>query len=590
MAKSIRDDNNKKLNYVGRLHKAITACRKLKHSIDKKNIKMLDAYTSGYYKNEIGVTDPHPINLIDRAVSIWLPYLVGGYPKIIISPRINLQFTPFANVFQMSLNQLLKDMKFDMRTLRPAVLNSLFSQGIVKTATNKTGTLKLKGYEVDYGTPFSEIVSDSNYVFDITAKEREQYEFEGDIYYLPTKEAKEMFPKYADKITPDFKLYGDKSAKEITNPNHIAYNELKEYSMFIDLWIPREKVIITILPPNKGCTKLLRTTNYTGPTSGPYDILSYKHFPESTTPIPPVYGLMELDAAINCLFSKARNQAERLKKVGIGTSGSTTDFEIVRDARDGDMLLLSNPENVKELTLGGVVPEIYEFIGFSLNQYSEQGGNLFTTGGRKSQAKTLGQEELLMSNASRALNDMSQAVHRFASNIAEKLAFELWNNPTMQIKTIRELPGGIQIPKIYNQLQQEGRFTDYYLDIEMYSMQKVTPEQKLQRIMQILTGWILPTAPMAAQQGQQLNVPAITKELSTYMDLNTDSWFLTENPQQNQMTGMGAYQPMGQMGAQSQGSMKPKSSDQRFGASEADNQNNRNAQLNAQTQSKGEGY
>jgi hypothetical protein len=107
MAKSIMQESNKKLNYVGRLHKAITACTKFKHGIDKKNVKMLDAYASGYYKNEIGISDPHPINLIDRAVSIWLPYLVGGYPKIIISPRINLQFAPFAYVFQMALNQLL---------------------------------------------------------------------------------------------------------------------------------------------------------------------------------------------------------------------------------------------------------------------------------------------------------------------------------------------------------------------------------------------------------------------------------------------------------------------------------------------------
>jgi hypothetical protein len=590
MAKSIKDETDKKVNYVGRLHRAIVACKKMKHSTDKKNLKMLDTYASNYYKNEIGTGDPHPLNLIDRAVSIWLPYLVGGYPKIIISPRINLQFTPFANVFQMSLNQLLRDMKFDNRTLRPAVLNSLFSQGIVKTATDKSGTFRYKGYLSDFGIPYSEIVSDSNYVFDITAKEREQYEFEGDIYYIPTKDAREEFPKYADKITPDFKLYGDKSAKEITNPNHIQYNELKEYSTFIDLWIPREKVVITILPPHKECTKILRTVNHSGPISGPYDILTYKNFPESTVPIPPIYTLMELDTAINCLFSKARNQAERLKKVGIGTSGNTTDFETVRDSKDGDMLLLTNPENVKELTLGGVVPEIYDFIGFSLNQYSEQGGNLFTTGGRKSQAKTLGQEEMLMSNASRTLNDMSQAVHRFASNIAEKLAFELWNNPTMQIKTIRDLPGGIQIPKIYNQLQQEGKFTDYYLNIEMYSMQKLTPEQKLQRIMQILTGWILPTSQLAAQQGQQLNIPVITKELSTYMDLETDSWFLTENPMQNQGMQPNSYQPMGQMGGQNQMSTKTKSSDQRFGASQADNQNNKNAQLNAQTQPKNEGY
>lgn len=568
MAESIKPA---KVNYVGRLHRAINQWRKLTKTVNEKNNKMLNSYASGYYKPKLAEGDPHPLNLIDRAVSIWLPYLVGGYPKIVISPKINLQFSPFANVFQMALNQLLHEMKFSTRTLKPVVLNSLFGQGITKTGTKKEGTYNVNGYLSEYGAPYCEIVSESSYVADVTAKDREQYEFEGDCYYLPTEEAKSQFGKHADKIVPDFKLYGDQHPKEMTNPNKVLYNELHDYSEFIDLWLPKEGVVITIMPPSKGYTKILNTVEYSGPTSGPYDVLYYKQFPESTIPIPPVFSLMELDAAINKLFSKARSQAERIKKMGVGARGSQEDAEAVRDASDGDMLSLTDPASVKELTVGGVVPEIYEFIQFSLGQFSEQGGNLFTTGGRKAQAKTLGQEEMLMTNASRTLNDMSQVVHQFASSIAEKLAFELWNNPTMQIKTIRDLPGGIQIPQVYNQQQQQGKFTDYYLDIEMFSMQKLTPEQKFQKIMQMLTAWVLPTQQAAAQQGQMLNIPEITKELSTYMDLNTESWFLTETPKPIEQT---PYQQMGMGGGM-------KSSDQRFGASEADNQNNRLAHINA---------
>jgi hypothetical protein len=55
------------------------------------------------------------------------------------------------------------------------------------------------------------------------------------------------------------------------------------------------------------------------------------------------------------------------------------------------------------------------------------------------------------------------------------------------------------------------------------------------------------------------------------MDLNTESWFLTETPQPIQQS---PYQQMGMGGGM-------KSSDQRFGASEADNQNNRLAHINA---------
>ena len=85
---------------------------------------------------------------------------------------------PFSHTFQQALNQQIRYMKLATRTLEPAVLNSLFSMGIVKTGTKKAGTLNVDGILSEYGQPFSEVVDRSNYVFDITAKDREQYENE----------------------------------------------------------------------------------------------------------------------------------------------------------------------------------------------------------------------------------------------------------------------------------------------------------------------------------------------------------------------------------------------------------------------------
>ncbi|HDY89186.1 MAG TPA: hypothetical protein ENH82_13855 [bacterium] len=572
-------DRPVKINFVKRLTKAIQACRVLSESTNKKTDRMLRSYASGFYKGykytadyeaDPNTTDPHPINMIDRAVGILLPYLVGGNQTMMAEPRYNLEYKPFAHTFQQALNQQIRLMKLAVRTLEPAVLNSLFSMGITKTGTKKAGTLNVEGYLSDYGSPFSEVVDRSNYVYDITAKDREQYEFEGDSYYLPTEVAKELFDKHADMISPDFKMYGEGTRnagpKTITNPEKVAYNELHEYSEFIDVWLPKEKLMITVLPPHKDYNMILRRVQYDGPESGPYDVLAYKSFPESTIPIPPIYTLMELDAAINTLFSKARNQAERTKKLGVFEAGGEEDARTARDAKDGDFIGLNNVQNTREVTLGGVIPEIYPFLGFSLQQFSEQGGNLNTTGGRTIQAETLGQEELLMANAGRQLNMMSQKVHNFASSIGEKLAYEMWNNPTLQMATITKAAGIVDIPILYDQTEQQGRFTDYELDIQMYSMQRATPEQKFTKMMQLLNGWILPTAQLAAQQGKILNIPEVTKDLSNYIDLDTESWFLSDTPQSQSITGLNAYQPQGA-----------------GGGDEALNLNNSIAKQNAQT-------
>ncbi len=549
-------DKPVKANFVNRLGKAIEACKTISRATNIKTNQMLRSYASGWFKEykytadyeaDEKATDPHPINMIDRAVSIQLPYLVGGVQTMKVEPRYNLEYKPFAHTFQQALNQQIRYMKLATRTLEPAVLNSLFSMGITKTGTKKTGTLNVEGYLSEYGSPFSEVVDKANYVYDITAKDREQYEFEGDSYYLPTEYAKELFSKHADAVVPDFKLYGENtpnaSPRTITNPDKVKYNELHEYTEFYDLWLPKERLVITILPFYKSYYKILRRVQYDGPVSGPYDVLAYKTFPESTIPIPPIYTLMELDAAINTIYAKSRNQAERQKKIGVAEAGNEEDVKTVRDAKDGDMLLLSNVATAREMALGGTSPDLYTFLAFSLQQYSEQGGNLNTTGGRTIQADTLGQEELLMANAGRTLNMMSTKVHNFASSIGEKIAFEMWQNPTLQMATITRAAGIIDIPILYDQTEQQGNFTDYELDIQMYSMQRSTPEQKFTKMMQLLNGWSLPTAQLAAQQGKILNIPEVTRDLSNYIDLDTESWYLSDTPQAQSISGMNAYQP-----------------------------------------------
>lgn len=529
------------ISFIERLNKAILACKSLKEKTDKQNAKMLRTYVSGYARTIKG-KDPHPLNMVDRILSIWLPFLIGGLPKIIVRPKLNLQFQPFANTFQIALNQWLKEAKFDKITLEPTVFNSLFSLGITKTGSYIADRRKLAGKPVVLTELFSEAVDLANYVFDVVAMDRQGYEFEGDEYLVPTEIAKEMFgTKNADKIKPDFKLYGDSHPKNIENPDKINYSELRDYTALVDAWIPREKAIFTLLPPHKVSETILNITEYKTCETGPYDVLGYKYYRGSTLPIPPVYGLMELDAAINTLYAKARNQAERMKKIGVGDAGNEKDAETARDAEDGGFYMFNNAAAIKELTLGGVVPEVWDFLGYSQNQISEQGG---VTGlDYRMRSKTATQEQMLMANASRNLDMMSQTVHLFAGDISRKLAAEMWRNPSKQIAAIKKMPGIAEIVSVYNQLNQKGKILDYEFDIELYSMQQLSADEKFRRLKEIVLGWVLPTAQISAQQGKMPNIPQITKVLSLYANVESEveGFYLSEQPQNTQLN---PYQQM----------------------------------------------
>ncbi|KKL22454.1 hypothetical protein LCGC14_2435250, partial [marine sediment metagenome] len=87
------------------------------------------------------------------------------------------------------------------------------------------------------------------------------------------------------------------------------------------------------------------------------------------------------------------------------------------------------------------------------------------------------------------------------------------------------------VPVMYDKVSREGEFWDYALSIEPYSMQRLNPSIELQRMMGLLTQWILPTLQPAAQQGVTVNFPKATKQLAKLSGIRElDSWYETGVP------------------------------------------------------------
>ncbi len=171
---------------------------------------------------------------------------------------------------------------------------------------------------------------------------------------------------------------------------------------------------------------------------------------------------------------------------------------------------------------------------------------------------------------------MSQKVHCFSANIAEKLLNELLKNPTMQIPVSKKATDTIILNDIYNTYEIPEDF-EYELDIDMFSMQPIPPEQRYQKGLQLLSALVLPTLRQQASQGMQLNVPVLIKEFSKYIGINTDSWFKSAMPTVEEIKA-GSYQPAEKFSGVT---------DNRLGGNPASNTNNMNNMLvqnNAQTQ------
>jgi len=524
------DKTDVKLNFVKKLQKLTVAWQKLNDGPNKHVQQMLNARASGYY--DIGYKRTHTLNLIDRGVSTVVPFLVEGDPKVMVNTKI-ASLKPWSWTTELALNFYIKKLKFAENILVPCAINSMFSAGITKTTLTHDKDLVYGENTYQLATPTVQVIDNTNYIGDASAKCRQDFVFEGDIYRLPTDYAKEFFgKKFADLIIADQTLFEDYSPEEISKPDFDRnLLSIRDYSTFIDIYLKDEGVIITIMPDGK-TTKILRTVEWEGPPGGPYDYLCYNNFPETPVPIPPAWSWYDKDVTVNILIEKMRQQAEAQKDFLVYEDGAEDDIARITKTPSNGTVRVNNLALIKDMHTGGVNPLNYEWVNFILNEFTKEGGNADVVGGRSAQAPTLGQEQMLMANATRIIYNQLTRFHSFTSSIINKLAWGFWVDPTVWIPVVKEIPGIGELPTIFSNKGQVGDFYDFIFDIVPYSTQRTNPEMKFRGMMEFLTQWVVPTLPLRAQQGGSIDFQAVDETLARYKDIDTfNQWYKSVLPQ-----------------------------------------------------------
>jgi hypothetical protein len=572
------DNKSKSMKpYPQRLQEAVKMSYKMLEPVRQTRYKMMSLYANGFYGGDMAGRQPLPLNLIDRGIQIILPFLVSQNPRVKISPKNNINnpyVKPFANTLELALDHLFTEIKLS-ETLRLAVLDSLFCMGIVKTGIMHSHDVEVAGELAAVGQPYCDRIDFNDYIVDCAARSRYEVKFEGHKYRVPEWYVKEsgLFKHY-DKLTPDMELYGkDTNLKKISTPDfeHNEYYELRPTVELIDLWLPDEGIVVTIPPEGMG-NKILRTVEWEGDETGPFDTLCYRVFPNTIIPIPPVYTWLDLNKIVNLMAMKMKDMVEREKTIGLYNLEASDDAEQIKRAGHGELVGVSDANAVNEVTFGGFNPQSFPFLQFMLAQYSQTGPNLDVTGGRQLGAPTLGQEQMMQSNALREIDDMSNQVYGFTASLSRKLAWCLWTDPLKVIPVIKRV-AGMDLKVEYSEAAKEGDFFDYSFNIEPYSMSRMNPEMRYQRLLQLVSQIVIPLLPIAATQGATLNVTELLKEAAPYLGVtNISEWWKTMAPPS---TDVGPYQPVqGEVTGETE---RPKSGQGRdqFGSSEASRNSNK---------------
>ncbi len=532
---SIIHEKNVRASFPQRLVSGSKSWYKIVEPALVNRMLMLRAIEAGYFSGKAkqhGINKSHPINLLDRSLSILIPYLIMSNPRLLITSKKS-EYRPFAKTTELAFNHLIEEIKFAMNSLRPVVRDSMLGLGILKTGLMKSHEVEIFGHRHEVGQVYSDPVDLVDYIGDPSAISFEGFEFEGNYYTMPLDAAQEMYHKHADKLKASYNLHG---AERENDPQRIAKNNhmdnhvstLRESIRLADYWIPDENVIITLEPSS---ATILRTIDAATPEGGPYDKLFYKDFPGSSLPIPPLWYSMDLDAALNSIVMKMRKQAEAQKSNLVYEGDAADDAERLVSAPDQQSVKVSSTKGVDVVTWPGIDSEHYKWANYLENQFSMQNNNLYLLGGQGTGAETLGQDQLQFANASKSVDDMTQKTYSFTQSAAKKMVWYFWSDPLISVPRIKRIEGFGDIPVIFDRAARDGEFWDYEFNIEPYSLQRLSAMVEFQRTMSLLSQWILPSAQIAAQQGASLNIPKATKHLAKMAGLREfDDWYETSVP------------------------------------------------------------
>jgi len=484
----------------------------------------------GYYYGDNGSPVPLPLNMIQLGVNVYMQHLSSGLPKVLVLSKSPI-LRPYAANLEILLNKVLAEMKIHNIFQRVA-MEALFGFGVCKVGVNASDSVDLGGYLHNPSMPFVEYIDFDDYVCDMTAKRWEEILFEGNRYYLPFEQvlASGVFnSKALANIKPVKEINivnetGDSKAQSITISTTID-KSIKEYIILWDFWLPQEKKFITVADPLcwSGDWQPLRVVDWDEPEHGCYHKLIFYDVPGNLIPIAPVSSWLDIHTIVNQIYNKLAKQALRQKTLtAVGVTGDQ-DIQKINQAMDGESIPLRDPNATAELKFGGI-DQLNMAFGQHLRELSSYiQGNLDMLGGLRPQADTLGQERMLYSTASIRLQQMINRMNDFAEDVITDIAYYLWTDPIAVYSIEKRIPGtSITVNTELRPEHRKSEIFNYSIKIVPYSMTELTPQQRLQALMQFVGSVYMPLAQIFMQNGVILDLQEFTRLYAKYTNMEED--------------------------------------------------------------------
>jgi hypothetical protein len=516
-------------DFIKRLHDQIAMAEKEMQTFREQNKRRQSLYAGhgfGVNKEEVDT----PLNVYNLALRIYQRRLISGDPRVNVRSR-----TPKARseAYELSLacEQLFREINLK-DTLKEVVHQALESVGIVKVAVTSKGMHESQGFLHDREQPFCDPVLLEDFAYDTNAKRWEEIDWCGDRYRLPlddvinnpmwNQEVVASMDKSETRQDEDLRQSpGEESVQRMGVEDSVFRDDLRQYVTVWDIWLPREKLLITI-PDGSG--QPLRVERWEGPENGPYHLLCFDLIPGNIMPVSPGGHLESLAKLLNRAIRKLGNQLDRQKTMQTITPAAANagDDKTIQDANDGDVLQLMDPKNTGEIHSGGIDQQSYAFTQGLISLYNWLAGNLDALGGLASNAETAAQQEMEVAGSNTLIEELADKFNGFLKGVTIDLAWYIYSDPVGTRRLVKRLEGTDWETSVDWGPERRNRpFFLFEFDVDQFSLHNQTPQQRLKTIMDILPRMMqIAQAKMAfAQVGDDLDTEGLWRLITRYTGL-----------------------------------------------------------------------
>lgn len=490
------------------------------------------------------------------AVQEWalVKYLAGGDPKAVVIPsEPGLEAAAYEQT--LAVNAMAKRLNL-RRKFRRLVQDALYGIGICRIGMVRDRTVSLREIapeldeegDVAIGRLDVQVISLESWVHDCEAESMEEHEFCGHAYWVPKEDIQDYLPGVKpEQLQVEEKRWidehGDEMAGAMSRGVDIGEKGFREKYWLWDIWVPRERVIVTT--PVHGMGEIGHVRPWRSRPGGPYLFLYYRELPDQAIPLSIQADLALIHDSLNSTFRKLIDQTRQAKTVLGFKPGFESDAESIRDASTRQIIQMRDPTAVQEFRFNGPDQALLGMLLQTRELASILGGNVDVLAGLGAEAPTATQEQLISRAAGGKVQLHELDTVDFQREVFEALRWYLYHEQQEPIPIVGEVEGTkLRFKSSFNAARAAalpGNYESFHLEIEPYTGIYRSPDQRFQLLVMVWERLIMPAVQVGILDATP-NMERLLEIAAQYLDAPEIRGLLKPVPPEERQAAMQARQ------------------------------------------------